>query len=239
MSDRFCTECGHPLSENANYCPGCGRKITRQESSRPVKTQGADTSPVEEYNSESAVQQSENAGFNAAGKTKRKSALPKKSRKIIIISICAVLLLAGILLTLILNRESIFNSSDEDLEKTLYAPELYDWTSYPDLGKEQKAIEKRQKNLIENLEKGNIDKAVANLYPEIQDTWKTLFENDPEGAAALAEVLSGAEMAFLGTENNAEDDPRSRTATYIVEYEGYAYYVTWIKQGKTWYLYEF
>lgn len=55
----------------------------------------------------------------------------------------------------------------------------------------------------------------------------------------MAEVLSGAEMAFLGTENNAEDDPRSRTATYIVEYEGYAYYVTWIKQGKTWYLYEF
>ena len=32
---RFCAHCGNPLPENANFCPGCGEKITseREESS--------------------------------------------------------------------------------------------------------------------------------------------------------------------------------------------------------------
>ncbi|MHB1152883.1 MAG: zinc ribbon domain-containing protein [Eubacteriales bacterium] len=159
----------------------------------------------------------------------------------IIISLTVLVVLISVL-TAYLNGwlSNPFNKQiPYDPEASVYAADMGDWQSSPDLKKEQDAIAKRQRELISSLEKDNIKKAVKYFYPEYQPTWQKQMEDDPEGTVALAAVLSTEEMTFLGKPNELKDDPRSRTATFAVKFEQSGFYITWIKYDGTWYLYDF
>lgn len=126
-----------------------------------------------------------------------------------------------------------------DPETSVYAADMGDWQNYPDLKKEQDAIAKRQDKLISDLEKGDIEKAIKYFYPDYQSDWQKQMESNPEGMTTLAAVLSTAEMTFLGKDDMPKENPRSCTATFLVEYEQSGFYITWIKSDGTWYLYDF
>ncbi len=172
----------------------------------------------------------------ANGKNNRRSI-----KRTFIITLTILVVFLGVL-TAYLNgwHKNPFNKQiPYDPEASVYSADMGDWQNSPDLKKEQDAIAKRQRELISSLEKDNIKKAVKYFYPEYQPTWQKQMEDDPEGTATLAAVLSTAEMTFLGKPNELKDDPRSRTATFVVEFEQSGFYITWIKYDGTWYLYDF
>lgn len=35
--NKFCTNCGHPLKPNTDFCPECGKKVDQIEYSQPSR----------------------------------------------------------------------------------------------------------------------------------------------------------------------------------------------------------
>lgn len=236
--ERVCSFCGSQIPPSSVFCTACGSKIPTAETEKPIKNDNSKTS-AEGY-----------TDHNPAFRVKEKAALypPKtiKSRPvrrfpilIITIILGAAVVFAGIY-TAYLNgllKNPFSKQIPFDPDSSVY--NSADWENSPDLKKEQDAIVKRQRELISNLEKNNIKKAVKYFFPDIQSEWQKKLEDDPDGTAVLAEVLATAEMTFLGQDNKVKEDPRGRAASFLVKYDQKGFFITWIKYEGVWYLYDF
>lgn len=125
-----------------------------------------------------------------------------------------------------------------DLE-TIYDTDNGDWRAYPDLKVELKAIAQRQSTLVQALRAGDVESAAAFICPEDQSVWTTRTRAEPALGAALADALDTSVISFLSSGTEVKDDPRSRTAGFVVSARGRRFEIVWIKLDGDWYLYRY
>ncbi len=244
-----CRICGSLIPETALYCYKCGEKVIGNGNNGlcDIKKETASENNQQESKTETETAEKPSdiyPGTHPSEKKTYKTKKPKSGNKIkitvfILASATVFCLIIFVLYTDGLQQFPFGKPKPYDPEASVYAADMVDWQNSPDLKKEQNAIAKRQRELISFLKKSNIDKAVKYLQPDIQSEWQKRMNENPEDAAVLADVLSTAEMTFLGRENTIKDNPRSRTASFSVVYEQNIFLITWIKSNGTWYLYEF
>lgn len=121
----------------------------------------------------------------------------------------------------------------------IYASDTGAWRSYPDRPAEEAAIAARRRDLARALRAGDVDAAADFVVPEDKDTWEARTRSEPALAVALADALDTAEMSFLGVQPDIPDDPRSRTAGFVVTSGRRSFEIVWIKLDGTWYLYRY
>jgi hypothetical protein len=119
----------------------------------------------------------------------------------------------------------------------IYTSDTGDWRSYPDRPAEEAAIAGRQRELVRALRAGDVEAAAQFVDPEEREIWTSQTRANPALAATLADALDTAELSFLGVEINIPDDPRTRTAAFVVTSGRRSFEVMWIKLDGVWYLY--
>jgi|GEM_PF-3818587 len=121
----------------------------------------------------------------------------------------------------------------------IYSSDTGDWQRYPDRPAEEAAIAARQRDLVRALRAGDLDAAARYVVPEDQEAWIARTRAEPALAGTLADALDTAEMSFLGVEPDIPDDPRSRTAGFVVTSGRRSFEVMWVKLDGAWYLYRY
>jgi hypothetical protein len=121
----------------------------------------------------------------------------------------------------------------------IYSSDTGDWRRYPDRPAEEAAIAARQRELVQALRGGDLEAAARFVVPEDREVWTSRTRARPALAVALADALDTAEMSFLGAEPDIPDDPRSRTAAFVVTSGRRSFEVVWVKLDGAWYLYRF
>ena len=121
----------------------------------------------------------------------------------------------------------------------IYASDTGDWRRYPDLETELEAIARRREKLVRTLRAGELDTAAGFVNPEDQEVWQSRTRAEPALAAALADALDTSVVSFLSVQPRIPDDPRSRTAGFVVTARGRRFEILWIKLDNTWFLYRY
>jgi hypothetical protein len=121
--------------------------------------------------------------------------------------------------------------------EAIYASDTGDWRHYPDRPAEEDAIADRQRELVQALRAGDVEAAAQFVAPDERELWTSQTRARPALAAALADALETADMSFLGVETGLRDDPRSRTAAFVVTSGGRSFEIMWIKIDDVWFLY--
>jgi hypothetical protein len=123
--------------------------------------------------------------------------------------------------------------------EAIYASDTGEWRRYPDRPAEEAAIAARQRELIRALRAGDLETAARFVVPEDREVWTARTRARPALTAALADALDTAEMSFLGVQPDIPDDPRSRTAGFVVTSGGHSFEIMWVKLDGAWYLYRY
>lgn len=121
----------------------------------------------------------------------------------------------------------------------IYASDTGDWRRYPDLETELEAIARRREKLVRALRAGEFDVAAGFVDPEDQEVWQARTQAEPALAVALADALDTSVVSFLSEQPRIPDDPRSRTAGFVVTARGRRFEILWIKLDDTWFLYRY
>lgn len=124
-----------------------------------------------------------------------------------------------------------------DLETELAADEDPGWENYPDLDAEKQSIADVVDDFTAALKEENVAAAVVHIHGDKQVAYSELFNSKPEAMASFADLLSSATLNFLSS--NVDFLPGNRIAEYVVDIDGYEFYITFMKVDGNWVLYEF
>lgn len=112
-----------------------------------------------------------------------------------------------------------------------------DWQNYPDREAEEAAIAQTLDAFTEALKRGDVDGSAAHVLEERREGYRALFSSNPEAMASFADVITSGEMCFLSDDSGGQ--AFNRTAEYKIEWDGFTFYVVFMKVGERWVLYDF
>ncbi len=124
-----------------------------------------------------------------------------------------------------------------DLETELALGEDPGWENYPDLDAEKESISDVVDDFVTALKEEDVAAAVVHIHGDKQVAYSELFNSKPEAMESFADLLSTATVNFLSS--NVDFLPGNRIAEYVVDIDGYEFFITFMKVDGNWVLYEF
>lgn len=112
-----------------------------------------------------------------------------------------------------------------------------DWERYPDLEAEKAAIADTVEGFAEAMERGDIEASVQYVFGEKRGGYQALFNSNPEAMASFGDLVRRARIGFLSEHHIYE--PFNRTAEYHLELDRFVFSIVFMKEGDSWFLYDF
>ena len=92
-------------------------------------------------------------------------------------------------------------------------------------------------DFVTALKEEDVAAAVVHIHGDKQVAYSELFNSKPEAMESFADLLSTATVNFLSS--NVDFLPGNRIAEYVVDIDGYEFFITFMKVDGNWVLYEF